>query len=108
MSYNIKTTPSFSKELKLLAKKYRSIKKEYENLLDLLEENPILGEPLGKDCFKIRLSIKSKNKGKSGGARVITCVKIIKKTIYLLAIYDKAEFENISENDLKERIKEIK
>ncbi len=100
MSFEIKTIPSFAKELKILAKKYHSIKQEFNNLLDILEVTPNLGEPLGKNCYKIRLAIKSKNKGKSGGARIITCVKVIKKTVYLLAIYDKADLENITENDL--------
>ncbi|MDX1919215.1 MAG: hypothetical protein SFU25_00605 [Candidatus Caenarcaniphilales bacterium] len=37
-----------------------------------LEKVPNLGTFLGNNCYKIRLSIKSKSKGKSGGARVIT------------------------------------
>ena len=67
----------------------------------------MIGTPIGKDCFKIRLAIKSKSKGKSGGARVITCVKIIAKTVYLIAIYDKSDFENMNDSDLKNRLKEI-
>lgn len=51
--------------------------------------------PLGKDVFKIRLAIASKNKGKPEGARVITFIKIINKTIYLLTIYNKGEKESI-------------
>lgn len=108
MSYKLKTIPSFDNELKLLSKKYPSLKNEYGNLLDLLEENPTSGIPLGKDCFKIRLAIKSKQKGKSGGARVITCVKLIKKTVYLLSIYDKSSLENISDEELMKRLNEIK
>jgi hypothetical protein len=29
-------------------------------------ENPTQGTPLGKDCYKIRMAISSKNKGKNG------------------------------------------
>ena len=60
----------------------------------------IQGTPLGKDCYKIKFAITSKQKGKSGGARIITCVKLVKSKIYLMAIYDKSEKENISEQDL--------
>ena len=67
------------------------MKFELELLINNLEENPKLGKPLGKDCYKIRLPVKSKKKGKSGGARVITYVKIIRSEVYLLTIYDKSE-----------------
>ena len=52
----------------------------------------------------MRLAIASKGKGKSGGARVITCVKIVKSVVYLLAIYDKSERETISDAELKQLI----
>ena len=107
MSYKLKTLPLFDSELKKLSKKYLSLKSEYARLLDILEENPMIGTPIGKDCFKIRLAIKSKTKGKSGGARVITCVKIIAKTVYLISIYDKSDFDDINDSDLKNRLKEI-
>jgi len=45
--------------------------------VDSLEENPIQGEALGKDCYKIRMAITSKGRGKSGGSRVITRVKVV-------------------------------
>jgi hypothetical protein len=41
-------------------------------IIDELTENPTLGTPIGKDCYKLRIAIASKNKGKSGGARMIT------------------------------------
>jgi mRNA-degrading endonuclease RelE of RelBE toxin-antitoxin system len=107
MKFSIKTIPTFSKELKKLARKYPSIKLEYSQLLDLLEVNPNFGSPLGKDCYKIRLAISSKGKGKRGGARVITCVRVIKSTVYLVAIFDKSEMDNIEDKDLQNRLNEI-
>jgi hypothetical protein len=107
MIFNIIPNKSFLSDLKTLSKKYPSLKDDVNSLVIILKTNPQIGEPLGKDCFKIRLAIKSKNKGKSGGGRLITCVKILKSTVYLLAVFDKSEFENISEKDLKERLKEI-
>ena len=77
MNFNVLYTSNFSKELKRLVKKHVSLKHDLEALINSLEVNPRQGKPLGKSCYKIRLAIKSKGKGKSGGARVITCVKII-------------------------------
>lgn len=107
MSISIIPIKSFLKDLKALSKKYPSLKKDIDEVVSTLKKDPEIGQPLGKDCFKIRVAVKSKKKGKSGGARLITCVKIIKSTVYLLAIFDKAEFDNISDTDLKERLKEI-
>lgn len=70
MSYNILSIPPFDKQLKRLAKKYPSIKVEFAELLESLEQQPEQGTKLGKNCFKIRFAIASKGKGKSGGARV--------------------------------------
>lgn len=108
MSYNIIATPKFKRELKRLVKKFHSLKNEYATLLDDLDKNPIIGTPLGNDCYKIRLAIASKNKGKSGGARVITYVLVADETIFLIDIYDKAEQDNISDKELKVIIKNLK
>jgi hypothetical protein len=62
-----------------------------------LENEPHTGTPLGNDCYKIRLSIESKQKGKAGGARIITYVYVEKTTVYLLTLYDKSEYEDIKE-----------
>jgi hypothetical protein len=53
------------------------------------------------------MAIKSKNKGKSGGARVITLVKVELETIHLLSIYDKSEQENISDTRLQEILADL-
>lgn len=67
---------------------------DFAKLLAELRSNPQSGEPLGRDCFKVRMSIAAKNKGKSGGARVITCVKVAGETVFLLTLYDKSEQES--------------
>ena len=60
-----------------------------------------------KNCFKIRMAISSKGKGKSGGARVITYFYINDETVYLLSIYDKSDNESISDNEIRDLIKSI-
>lgn len=73
----------------------------------MLIKDPLTGTPLGKNCYKIRFKIKSKNQGKSGGASVITFVKIENKRITLLDIYDKSEKENITDKELEALIKSV-
>ena len=101
------TTSNFRKEAKKLIKKYHSLRNELAELSELLEEKPKSGTFLGSSCYKIRLAIKSKGKGKSGGARIITNYKIKNDTVYLLSIYDKSEFDTITDNDLKRLIKKL-
>jgi mRNA-degrading endonuclease RelE of RelBE toxin-antitoxin system len=86
MSYKVVSTRVFEQEVKRLAKKYKSLKAEIAVLFEDLEENPAQGTPLGSNCYKIRLAISSKQKGKSGGARVITCVKVVQEAVILLTI----------------------
>ncbi|MFH1004278.1 MAG: type II toxin-antitoxin system RelE/ParE family toxin [Bacteroidota bacterium] len=107
MSYSIIALPPFERELKRLSKKFPSLKGDFAIFIDELMKNPIQGTPLGKDCYKIRIAITSKQKGKSGGARIITCLKLVKFKIFLMAIYDKTDKENISENELSRLLKII-
>ncbi len=108
MSFSIILVDSFVKELKRLNKKYPSIKSDLTLLGQQLLDDPKSGTPVGNDCYKIRIAITSKGKGKSGGARVITHVLIQEETIYMLSIYDKSDAETVSEEDILKRIKSIK
>jgi mRNA-degrading endonuclease RelE of RelBE toxin-antitoxin system len=107
MSYSILPTRHFEKEIKRLNKKYCSLKAEYALLIGKLVEQPDAGVALGNSCYKVRLSIASKRKGKSGGARVITYLYIYTETVYLLTIYDKSETESITDKDIKNMIQEL-
>ena len=78
---------------------------EYASLIARLEKEPEQGTPLGGDCFKIRLAITSKGKGKSGGARVLTLVVHAAQTVYLLSIYDKSEQADITDKALEALVK---
>lgn len=100
MSFEIEASEKFTKELKRLAKKYPSLKGDLGELSNSLSADPTQGTPLGQNCFKIRLAIKSKGKGKSGGARVITFVVKIAEKLVLLSIYDKSEKESITSEEL--------
>ncbi|MEI6594391.1 MAG: type II toxin-antitoxin system RelE/ParE family toxin [Bacteroidota bacterium] len=108
MKFNIIATPNFKKELKRLAKKYPSLKFEFTELIGNLEQNPKQGIEIGNHCYKIRIAIASKGKGKSGGGRVITFVQIVESNVFLISIYDKSEQEKITAKELLELVREIK
>lgn len=105
MSFRIFATSEFEKEIKKLAKKYPSLKKDYSFLLESLHQNPIQGVSLGNNIYKVRLLISSKSTGKSGGARVITFVRIVNQELVLISIYDKSERATITDKEIKERLK---
>lgn len=64
MNYKIVTYPQFEKELKRLAKKYKSLKSDFVTFLQELQENPNEGAQLGHGLRKVRMSIASKVKVK--------------------------------------------
>ncbi|HEU0226765.1 MAG TPA: type II toxin-antitoxin system RelE/ParE family toxin [Arachidicoccus soli] len=107
MNYNVKSITLFEKQAKKLLKKYTSLKTELWQLVQELKENPTQGTELGKGCYKIRIAIASKGKGKSGGARIITNFVVRDKTVYLLSIYDKSEKETITDKELIELLQYI-
>ena len=107
MSYEIIATPRFRSELKKLSKKFPSLKQEFIDLVNLLSSDPNQGVSLGHHCFKIRLAIASKGRGKSGGSRIITCVKIHQNRVFLLSIFDKSDRESISDTELQNLLSAI-
>jgi hypothetical protein bfra3_23962 len=87
MSFKVIPTPTFAKSLKALAKRHRSLKEDVKALVAELERNPLQGVELTAGIRKIRMAIKSKGVGKSGGARVITYNVLVTEeegTVYLL------------------------
>ena len=99
MNFKIIPTAVFAEKAKLLAKRYPSMKDDLSVLQNELLENPELGISLGNNIRKIRMRICSKNKGKSGGVRVITYLiktSLDEGVINLVTIYDKSDRESIS------------
>ena len=106
MSYKVKTTPRFENEAKRIAKKYKGIKSDIAKLIEDLSINPETGTPIGGNLYKIRLAISGTNKGKSGGARVITCVIVLSEVVYLAEIYLKNEYDTVDTNLVVQRLKD--
>jgi hypothetical protein len=112
MRYEVITTANFEKAAKQLLKKYPSLRNELIQLQARLLANPQMGTSLGNNTYKIRLAIKSKGRGKSGGARVITHLEldlIVEEqttNIFLLTIYDKSATEDITDKEIEKLIRE--
>lgn len=93
----------FLKNIKKLAKKYKSLADDLKELQARLSENPYAGVDLGNGVRKVRMSIKSKGKGKSGGARVIYLNILVADddvNVTMLTVYDKSEQESISDKEI--------
>ena len=104
MNYSITTTKDFESNFKRLSKKYHSLLDDLEQFKKELLKNPTTGDDLGGNIRKVRMAIASKNKGKSGGARIITCnvlVDVVNTKIYLMSIYDKSEQDSISKIEIE-------
>lgn len=110
MNYRIELGSSFKQKFKRLRKKYHSLDKDLAQLADELRQNPAAGTDLGRGVRKVRMAVSDKGKGKSHGARVITHTAIIsveEGVITLLAIYDKAEQDSISDKEIALLVQEI-
>ncbi len=100
-------TAFFKRQYKELAKRHRSLNTDVLALVASLEVQPVQGTSIGKDCYKIRLAIGLKASGKSGGARVITYVRLLRGKVYLLTIYDKTDRDTLTTKELLELLKGI-
>ncbi len=107
MKSKIFLSENYERKLKRLSKKYSSLNDDLAPIYEQLKETPLLGTALGNNCFKIRVKISSKGKGKSGGGRIITYFIREQNSVYLLDIYDKSEQADISSKNLKELVQLI-
>ena len=112
MSCNITISVSddFAKEAKRLAKKYPSFKQDYKDFLVSIKNNPLQGDEITKKIRKIRMAIKAKGKGKSGGARVITfniLTDIENGQVVFLLLYDKEDASTVKVNVVKQLVRDM-
>ena len=112
MSCNITVSVSddFAKEAKRLAKKYPSFKQDYKDFLESIKNNPLQGDEITKNIRKIRMAIKSKGKGKSGGARVITfniLTDVENGHVVFLLLYDKEDASTFKVNVVKQLVRDM-
>lgn len=102
----IALTPRFKRDLRELAKRYRSIRSDIQLLTEQLQAGEVPGEIIAGvkyRIFKVRLQNSNIQKGKSGGYRVIYYLKT-EHSIILVTIYSKSDFSDISREVIEEAI----
>ena len=110
MNFEIQTSSYFDAEAKRLAKRHRSFIDDLQDFRDSILKNPYQGTELSPGIRKVRLTIGSKGRGKSGGARVITFTYLVNENdgvVILLLLYDKADASSIKMNVVRQIIKDL-
>ena len=106
----VSVSDDFAKEAKRLAKKYPSFKQAYKDFLVSIKNNPLQGDEITKNIRKIRMAIKAKGKGKSGGARVITfniLTDIENGHVVFLLLYDKEDDSTVKVNVVEQLVRDM-
>ena len=102
----IALTPRFKRDLRELAKRYRSIRSDIQPLIEQLQAGKIPGDIIAGvkyQVFKVRLKNSNIQKGKSGGYRVIYYVKT-EQEIILTTIYSKSDISDVNNQIIEEAI----
>ncbi|RCJ39078.1 addiction module antitoxin [Nostoc minutum NIES-26] len=104
----VEAAPTFNRNLRTLAKKYRSIRNDIQPVIEQLERGELPGDQIsgiGYAVFKLRVRNSDIQKGKSGGYRLIYYMKTA-MGIILLTIYTKSEQADIAADDIRSIITE--
>lgn len=110
MNFEVSTTPEFEAQAKKLSKRHRSFKDDIRNFVLSLKENPFQGVELSPGIRKIRMSITSKGRGKSGGARIITYTVLVTEEnghVYLMNVFDKSDFSTVELSIIQSMVTEL-
>jgi mRNA-degrading endonuclease RelE of RelBE toxin-antitoxin system len=104
----VEASPTFNRNLRSLAKKYRNIRNDIQPVIEQLERGELLGDKIsgiGYEVFKLRVRNSDIQKGKSGGYRLIYYVKTT-NGIILLTVYTKSEQADIADDEIRSIIAE--
>lgn len=99
----VEASPTFNRNLRSLAKKYRNIRNDIQPVIEQLEQGELPGDQIpgiGYKIFKLRVRNSDIQKGKSGGYRLIYYVKTA-NGIILLTIYTKSEQADIAADEIR-------
>jgi mRNA-degrading endonuclease RelE of RelBE toxin-antitoxin system len=105
----VEATIAFQRNLRKLAKKYRSIRQDVQPIIETLQSGELPGDQVsgvGYTLFKVRVKNSDIQKGKSGGYRVIYYLKT-STNIILVTIYSKSEQEDITAEEIRDIITEF-
>ena len=98
----VEAASTFTKNLRNLAKKYRSVRNDIQPVIAQLERGELPGDRIsgtGYDVFKVRVRNSDVQKGKSGGYRLIYYVKT-ENGIILITVYTKSAQADIPTDEI--------
>nr|WP_293156972.1 MULTISPECIES: type II toxin-antitoxin system RelE/ParE family toxin [unclassified Microcoleus] len=101
-SIQVEAAPTFTRNLRNLAKKYRSIRNDIQPVIEQLERGELPGDRIsgiGYEVFKVRVRNTNIQKGKSAGYRLIYYVKT-ENGIILLTVYTKSAQADIPADEI--------
>ncbi|WGV23736.1 type II toxin-antitoxin system RelE/ParE family toxin [Halotia branconii] len=104
----VQASPTFKRNIRALAKKYRSIRNDIQPVIEQLQQGELSGDQIpgvGYAIFKLRVRNSDAQKGKSGGYRLIYYVKTA-TGIILLTVYTKSKQVDIAAKDIQSIIAE--
>ena len=110
MPNSVLLTPRFERQYKRFSKKFASLESELDELIADLTRSPTMGQSLGAGLYKIRLAVKSKGKGKSGGFRIVSYLVTENEDntdVFLITMYDKSEDSSIDKDTLLTMIADL-
>ncbi|MFA7571000.1 MAG: type II toxin-antitoxin system RelE/ParE family toxin [Sulfurimonadaceae bacterium] len=90
---------------KKLQKRFKNIETDCDTFIQSIQTTQDLGINLGQGVYKVRIANSDKKSGKSSGYRLISYLKLVDNRLYLMYIYDKSDFDTVSENTIDELIK---
>ena len=108
MTVEVKFTPEFKRNLRVLARKYRHIQTDVQPVIDQIQAGIFIGDQVpgtGFTIYKVRLQNTDIQKGKRSGYRLIYYLASDTRII-LVTIYSKTEQSDISAEQIRRILKE--
>jgi len=107
-SVQVVATAYFRNNLRALAKRYRSIRKDVEPVLEQLAIGKVLGDQVpgvGYPVYKVRVPNRDSQRGKRGGYRLLYYLQT-ETSVLLITIYSKSDQGDIAAATIGEIIAE--
>jgi mRNA-degrading endonuclease RelE of RelBE toxin-antitoxin system len=111
LGVKIDLSPEFKRNLRNLAKRYRSIRSDIQIVIQDLEIGNFVGDRIagiGEDYFILKIRVRNSDiqKGKSAGYRLIYQVET-PTSVLMLTIYSKSDRADISADAIREILNEF-
>ena len=106
---SVEFTYEFKRNIRTLSKKYRHIRSDIQPIVEQLETGDFIGDRIPGTSyvvFKVRVSNRDIQKGKSSGYRLIYQIKS-PGSVVLITIYSKADQGDISPGQIRRILAEF-